>query len=163
MPDYHTIRTAADLGQLIRNARHSAGLTQTDAAGLCGVSIPFFNAIENGKATAQIDKVLSVCRQLGVQVVAYLPHSDMAMSIHGEIKPGWIDALHWQGLAKQAGVPIRLIREYAKEFAGKIFNAVEQIILLDKFTPDEQKFLRDQILPVIKQRVHDIKLALGHR
>jgi len=67
------IVSARELGACIRVARKQAGLTQADAAGLCGVSVPFFNAVENGKATAQIDKVLHVCRQLGVRVCAGLP------------------------------------------------------------------------------------------
>ena len=64
------ILTAADLGQLIHQARKSAQLTQIDAARLCGVSIPFFNAIENGKDTAQLGKVLHVCCQLGIKIDA---------------------------------------------------------------------------------------------
>lgn len=67
------IYSAKTLGLCIRQARKSAGLTQADAAGLCGVSIPFFNAIENGKSTAQIDKVLHVCQQLGIRITAALP------------------------------------------------------------------------------------------
>jgi len=67
------ILSARELGACIRVARKRAGLTQTDAAGLCGVSVPFFNAVENGKGTAQIDKVLHVCRQLGLRVCADLP------------------------------------------------------------------------------------------
>ncbi len=66
------ISSARELGVCIRKARKRAGLTQVDAAGLCGVSVPFFNAVENGKGTAQIDKVLHVCRQLGVRVCAEL-------------------------------------------------------------------------------------------
>jgi len=65
--------SAREIGACIHKARKQAGLTQVDAAGLCGVSVPFFNAIENGKGTAQIDKVLHVCRQLGVRVCAELP------------------------------------------------------------------------------------------
>ncbi|VAW61678.1 hypothetical protein MNBD_GAMMA09-3866 [hydrothermal vent metagenome] len=64
------INNASDLGKLIHFARKQAGLTQHTAAGLCNVSVPFFNAIENGKATAQIDKVLHVCRQLGIRLEA---------------------------------------------------------------------------------------------
>lgn len=64
--------SAREIGACIRAARKQAGLTQADAAGLCGVSVPFFNAIENGKGTAQVDKVLHVCRQLGVRVCAEL-------------------------------------------------------------------------------------------
>ncbi len=70
------ITSANDLGKCIRRARKGAGLTQTDAAGLCGVSVPFFNAVENGKGTAQIDKVLHVCDQLGIQIVAHEPGGD---------------------------------------------------------------------------------------
>lgn len=69
------INNANDLGQLIRQVRKQAGLTQHTAAGLCNVSVPFFNAIENGKATAQIDKVLHVCRQLGIQLQAAIPEA----------------------------------------------------------------------------------------
>jgi len=66
------IFSACEIGACIRKARKRAGLTQADAAGLCGVSVPFFNAVENGKGTAQIDKVLHVCRQLGVRLCADL-------------------------------------------------------------------------------------------
>ena len=65
--------TAKLLGQYIRKARKTAGLTQVDAAGLCGVSIPFFNSIENGKPTARIDMVLYVCHQLGLNIHVELP------------------------------------------------------------------------------------------
>lgn len=64
------VHTSDDLGEIIRKTRKLAGLTQTHAAGLCGVSVPFFNAIENGKDTAQIGKVLHVCRQLGIKLAA---------------------------------------------------------------------------------------------
>lgn len=69
----NSINSTVDVGNLIRQCRKSAGLTQVEAAGLCGVSIPFFNAIENGKSTVQIGKILHVCRQLGVRVYADVP------------------------------------------------------------------------------------------
>jgi len=62
------IQNTNDIGHYINIARKKANLTQHDAAALCGVSVPFFNAIENGKTTAQIAKVLHVCRQLGIQL-----------------------------------------------------------------------------------------------
>jgi y4mF family transcriptional regulator len=68
-----TIKSATDLGKAIHRTRKNAKLTQATAAGLCGVSVPFFNAIENGKGTAQIDKVLHVCHQLGIQITAHEP------------------------------------------------------------------------------------------
>lgn len=64
------VLSARELGACICEARKRAGLTQAGAAALCGVSVPFFNAIENGKGTAQIDKALHVCHQLGVRVYA---------------------------------------------------------------------------------------------
>ena len=68
----HTVKNTHDIGRYINIARKNAKLTQHDAAALCGVSVPFFNAIENGKNTAQIGKVLHVCQQLGIQFQATL-------------------------------------------------------------------------------------------
>ncbi len=49
------------------------GLTQRDMAGLCNVSLPFLNQVKQGKSTAQISKVLEVCRRHGIEVVFHLP------------------------------------------------------------------------------------------
>ncbi len=65
-----------ELGNFIKLARKNSQLTQHEAAALCGVSVPFFNGIENGKETAEIGKVLHVCRELGIQIQATLPGSD---------------------------------------------------------------------------------------
>ncbi len=54
-------------GCAVRAARKSAGLTQAEAAALCGVSTPFFSHLENGKATIQLAKALHVATQLGLQ------------------------------------------------------------------------------------------------
>lgn len=51
----------------------AAGLTQADAAALCGVSAPFLNNLERGKETARIGLVLVVCQGLGIDLVARLP------------------------------------------------------------------------------------------
>ena len=63
----------AALGILIRSVRVAAGLTQHDAAQLCGVSAPFLNGVERGKPTAQIGHVLQVCAALGIQLEARGP------------------------------------------------------------------------------------------
>lgn len=73
MQTYINISSVKELGRYICRVRKAAGLTQVDAASLCGVSIPFFNAVENGKGSAQADKVLHVCHQLGVKVMIELP------------------------------------------------------------------------------------------
>lgn len=68
-----TIHSADDLGATLRMLRKESGLTQRDASGLCNVSLPFLNQVEQGKPTAQIGKVLEVCRRLGIELVLKLP------------------------------------------------------------------------------------------
>ncbi len=67
------ISSVSELGQMIRAVRKESGLTQRDAAALCNVSLPFLNGLEQGKATAQIGKVLSVCNRFGIGVRLRLP------------------------------------------------------------------------------------------
>ncbi len=64
------IQTPADLGNIIRRARKSQGLTQSELAGLSGVGITFLSNIENGKETAEIGKVLIVANTLGLDLFA---------------------------------------------------------------------------------------------
>ena len=61
------------LGAIIRAVRIGAGLTQHDAAELCGVSAPFLNGVERGKPTAQIGPILMVCTALGIRLEAAGP------------------------------------------------------------------------------------------
>ena len=58
------------LGQLIRTQRKQSGLTQTDLAGLCDVSMKFVNQVENGKATAEIGKILRLVTTVGLDLIA---------------------------------------------------------------------------------------------
>lgn len=67
------ISSVSELGQMVRAVRKESGLTQRDAAALCNVSLPFLNGLEQGKATAQIGKVLSVCSRFGIDVRLRLP------------------------------------------------------------------------------------------
>lgn len=67
------INSADELGATLRMLRKESGLTQRDAAGLCNVSLPFLNQVEQGKSTAQIGKVLDVCQRFGIEVVFKLP------------------------------------------------------------------------------------------
>jgi len=73
------IDSAAALGTLIRQTRTAAKLRQADAAVLCGVSVPFLNQIERGKATAQFDRVLKVCKGLGIRLFADAPAQSDAL------------------------------------------------------------------------------------
>ena len=68
-----SISSILALGDTLRRVRKESGLTQRDAAALCNVSLPFLNGLEQGKTTAQIGKVLTVCQRFGIDVRLRLP------------------------------------------------------------------------------------------
>ena len=63
------VRNARDIGSLVSTERKRQGLTQADLAGLSGVGVTFLSQLENGKGTAEIDKVLAVVATLGIDLV----------------------------------------------------------------------------------------------
>jgi transcriptional regulator with XRE-family HTH domain len=64
------IKSSGDLGGLIRKKRKGDGLTLHDAAAICGVSHVFLSALENGKESVQLNKVLQVAACLGIEIQA---------------------------------------------------------------------------------------------
>ena len=60
------ISSTKELGSAIRARRKAAGLTQSDAAALCGVGTRFLGELERGKDTAQIGKVIRILQGLGL-------------------------------------------------------------------------------------------------
>lgn len=64
-----TIRTAADLGELVRSLRREQGLLQTDLAGLSGSGNRFVVDLERGKPTLQLQKVLDLLDLMGLEVL----------------------------------------------------------------------------------------------
>lgn len=64
------ISNAEDIGRIIRQKRKDDGLTLDEAAAVCGVSYPFLSALENGKKTVQLDKLLLVLQGLGIDLHA---------------------------------------------------------------------------------------------
>ncbi|RJP90976.1 MAG: transcriptional regulator [Desulfobacteraceae bacterium] len=63
-----TILSAKDIGRAIRARRKADGLTQADAAALCGVGARFLGELERGKETAQIGKVIRILAGLGLEI-----------------------------------------------------------------------------------------------
>ena len=63
-----TISSVEDIGNAVRNKRKADGLTQADAAALCGVGVRFIGDLERGKETAQIGKILKILRGLGLNL-----------------------------------------------------------------------------------------------
>ncbi len=56
------------LGKAIRRHRKFMGLTQRDAAGLCGVGERFLSELERGKESASLGKALQVIKRLGLRM-----------------------------------------------------------------------------------------------
>lgn len=64
------ILNAKDLGMAIRDKRKSDGLTLEEASAVCSVSYAFLSALENGKETVQLNKILQVLKALGIELEA---------------------------------------------------------------------------------------------
>lgn len=62
------IKTAKDLGLLIKQRRKEMGLTQTELAGICKVGNRFLVELEAGKPTIQFDKALYVAANVGLEL-----------------------------------------------------------------------------------------------
>lgn len=62
------VKSSADLGRLVRDKRRKDGLTQVEAAALCGIGTRFLSDLENGKPTIELGKVLQVVQGLGLEL-----------------------------------------------------------------------------------------------
>lgn len=63
------VRSAAKLGQLVREQRHGLHLRQIDLAGIGNTGNRLIVDIEKGKPTVQLQKVLDVLDLLGLELV----------------------------------------------------------------------------------------------
>lgn len=64
------LRTAADIGELVRAARRKQGISQEQLAGVAGTGVRLISDLENGKSTVQIEKVIKVIEALGLGLYA---------------------------------------------------------------------------------------------
>ena len=64
------ITSAINIGRIIKQKRKDDGLTLEDAAAVCSVSYAFLSALENGKETVRLNKVLQVIKCLGIELDA---------------------------------------------------------------------------------------------
>lgn len=63
------VRTTADIGALIRDARRNAGLDQQQLADQIGASRLWVNQIEGGKPSVRLDLTLRALGALGVELM----------------------------------------------------------------------------------------------
>ncbi|PCI47253.1 MAG: transcriptional regulator [Moraxellaceae bacterium] len=66
---YGLVRSAKELGQLVRAHRKNRQLTLETVSGLSNLSPRFLSEFERGKETAEIGKVLKALRTLGLEVI----------------------------------------------------------------------------------------------
>ena len=69
-----SVKTAKDLGAIIRSTRKRLGLTLAECAGANGVGVRFLSELERGKEGAELGLALRVAASLGVRIHA--SHSD---------------------------------------------------------------------------------------
>lgn len=61
------VSNARDLGLLIRHRRDELGLTQAEVASRSGVSRQWLIQVEQGKGTAEFDRVIRLLRVIGLR------------------------------------------------------------------------------------------------
>lgn len=68
-PQFGQIKTAAELGKIIRSFRKNQDLTLEKVSGISGLSMRFLSELERGKETAELGKVLEALNKLGLEVI----------------------------------------------------------------------------------------------
>ncbi len=96
-------------------------------------------------------------------VEAYLPRATMSMAIAGENKPGWIEGIHWDAMAFEAGVAPRLVRGVLSRMNSDLPDAISKVIGDDRLLPTERDFIREKVMPVIEERSGFVTDALKGR
>ncbi len=66
---YGVVRTATDIGALVRAHRKDRDLTLEQISGVGNLSTKFLSEFERGKDTAELGKVLQTLRTLGLEVI----------------------------------------------------------------------------------------------
>lgn len=72
-----TVRSPADFGMALQQARLAAGMTQRDLAEMMGVSQKYVWEMESGKKVAAIERILSAFKATGVKLIAEVPEGDL--------------------------------------------------------------------------------------
>ena len=87
-PDYGSVRSTGELGQLMRSHRKSRGWTLQKLAGFANLSMRFLSELERGKETAEVGKALHALRLLGLEIViAPRLEAPPAMRSRAKIEP----------------------------------------------------------------------------
>ena len=66
------LKSAADIGALVRKARKRLKMSQTEFALHAGVGRRFLSELENGKGSIEFNKVLACAAAAGIDLIAYV-------------------------------------------------------------------------------------------
>ena len=69
------VTSSRDLGQIVRAVRKEAGVRLDDLAAIVGVSKQFTSDVEHGKPTVQLERVLRLLAELGIELSVAVPAS----------------------------------------------------------------------------------------
>jgi len=64
------LRTAVEIGKLVRETRKAQGISQEQLAGVANTGVRFVSDLENGKPSIQVDKMIQVLEALGLGLYA---------------------------------------------------------------------------------------------
>lgn len=67
------VTSSRDLGQIVRAVRKEAGVRLDDLAAIVGVSKQFTSDVEHGKPTVQLERVLRLLAELGIELSVEVP------------------------------------------------------------------------------------------
>ena len=67
------VTSSRELGQIVRAVRKEAGVRLDDLAAIVGVSKQFTSDVEHGKPTVQLERVLRVLAELGIELSVEVP------------------------------------------------------------------------------------------
>lgn len=65
----HSVRSAADLGAAIGDARRDAGLTQQELARRVSISRPYLAQVEHGRTSRLLDLLFDLLRVVDLELV----------------------------------------------------------------------------------------------
>lgn len=65
----HSVRSAADLGAAIADARRDTGLTQQELARRAGISRPYLAQVEHGRTSRLLELLFDLLRLVGLELV----------------------------------------------------------------------------------------------
>ena len=69
------IKNSQQIGQLIKLNRKEQGIDQASLASICGFSERPLKAIEKGRGTLSVDKLLKILDELGIKLHVEAPNS----------------------------------------------------------------------------------------